>query len=471
MAKFPNMKRIKCIHFVGVGGSGMSGIAEVLLNKGYKITGSDISENHTIEYLQEMGVQFFLGHHAANVANADIVVVSTAIAKDNPEVVAAHKKHIPVLRRAEMLGELMRLQYGIAVAGTHGKTTTTSLIASVLSEADLDPTFVIGGILNSAGTHAQLGDSEFFVAEADESDASFLYLHPKIAVVTNIDADHMQTYKDDMAELRQAFLDFLHRLPLDGLAILCIDDPIIREMLPDIARPIITYGFSKDADIQASGFKQIGLKSTFVVTRKADDKKFPVVLNLPGRHNVLNALATIATAFECNVSEGTMNCSLSKFQGVGRRSQIHGEFNLTQGHITLIDDYGHHPREIDVTLEAMRDAWPKRRLVLVFQPHRYTRTQSLFDDFATVLAKADKLVLLDIYPANEKPIPGVSGEVLINAVKQKGAVDPVFIEDIADLPFALEGLMQDGDVLLLQGAGSIGISALKLKKRFTEACT
>ena len=465
------MKRIKCIHFVGVGGSGMSGIAEVLLNKGYKITGSDISENHTIEYLQEMGVQFFLGHHAANVANADIVVVSTAIAKDNPEVVAAHKKHIPVLRRAEMLGELMRLQYGIAVAGTHGKTTTTSLIASVLSEADLDPTFVIGGILNSAGTHAQLGDSEFFVAEADESDASFLYLHPKIAVVTNIDADHMQTYKDDMAELRQAFLDFLHRLPLDGLAILCIDDPIIREMLPDIARPIITYGFSKDADIQASGFKQIGLKSTFVVTRKADDKKFPVVLNLPGKHNVLNALATIATAFECNVSEGTMNCSLSKFQGVGRRSQIHGEFNLTQGHITLIDDYGHHPREIDVTLEAMRDAWPKRRLVLVFQPHRYTRTQSLFDDFATVLAKADKLVLLDIYPANEKPIPGVSGEVLINAVKQKGAVDPVFIEDIADLPFALEGLMQDGDVLLLQGAGSIGISALKLKKRFTEACT
>ncbi len=464
------MKRIKCIHFVGVGGSGMSGIAEVLLNKGYTITGSDISENHTVEYLQEMGVQFFQGHHATNIINADIVVVSTAIAKDNPEVVAAHKKRIPVLRRAEMLGELMRLQYGIAVAGTHGKTTTTSLIASVLSEAGLDPTFVIGGVLNSAGTHAQLGDSEFFVAEADESDASFLYLQPKIAVVTNIDADHMQTYKDDMDELRQAFLEFLHRLPLDGLAILCIDDPVIREILPDIARPIITYGFSKDADIQASEFKQTGLKSAFVVTRKADDKKFPVVLNLPGKHNVLNALATIATAFECNVSEGIMNCSLSKFQGVGRRSQIHGEFNLTQGHITLVDDYGHHPREIDVTLEAMHDAWPKRRLVLVFQPHRYTRTQSLFDDFAKVLAKADKLILLDIYPASEKPIPGVNGEVLLDAVKQRGAVDPVFIEDIADLPFALEGLMQDGDILLLQGAGSIGISALKLKKRFTEAC-
>lgn len=456
---------IKHIHFVGIGGSGMSGIAEVLLNQGYVISGSDLNVSVVTKRLQDLGIQVFIGHKASNVINADVVVVSTAVTEANPEVKAAHKYHIPVLRRAQMLGELMRLQQGIAIAGTHGKTTVTSLVASLLTEGGLDPTFVIGGLLNSAGTHAKLGNSRFFVAEADESDASFLYLQPKMAVVTNIDIDHMQTYKNDINCLHKTFLDFLHRLPLSGLAVVCIDDPIIRDILPKIARSLITYGFSDDADVQAIDFQQIGTQSTFKVKRKANQTELPVILNLPGKHNALNALAAMAIATECGVKDAAICQALTRFQGVGRRFQIYGKLNFNSKQVTLIDDYGHHPLEISVTLQAIRDAWPKKRIVLAFQPHRYTRTQDLFDDFVATLSQADQLILLEIYPASEKPIPGVTSRSLLDAITTKSQLKPQLVENIENLPMALAGIVQDGDILLLQGAGSIGDMAAQLGKR------
>jgi UDP-N-acetylmuramate--alanine ligase len=463
-----HMKRVKNIHFIGIGGSGMSGIAEVLLNQGYAVSGSDVNTNAAINRLQTLGAQIFHTHHADHVADADLIVSSSAIAKDNPEIQAAHAKRIPVLPRAQMLGELMRLQQGIAIAGTHGKTTTTSLVTSLLTKGGLDPTFVIGGLLNSAGTNARLGTGQYFVAEADESDASFLYLQPKMAIITNIDSDHMQTYNDDFDCLQQAFIKFLHNLPFYGLAVICIDDPVIKTLLPKIERPVITYGFDETADIMALDFKQVGTVSNFKVKFKNDNQILPIILNLPGKHNVLNSLAAIAIAIECGVSTTDICAALANFQGVGRRLQMRGEFIVKQNKILLVDDYGHHPREIAVTLQALRDAWPDRRLVLVFQPHRYSRTKALFDDFAQVLAKPDVMVLLDIYPAGEKPIAGISAKTLNDAIQKYGNKPPVFVEKISDLTAVLEYTLQDGDVLLMQGAGNIGAEVLKLVEKWEK---
>ncbi len=468
MAKTPNMQRIKNIHFIGIGGSGMSGIAEVMLNQGYIISGSDINQNNAVNRLQNLGAKIFLNHNADYINIADVVIVSSAISKDNPELKAARVKRVPVLPRAQMLGELMRLQYGIAVAGTHGKTTTTSLIASILTEAKLDPTFVIGGLLNSAGSHAKLGASKYFVAEADESDASFLHLQPKMTVVTNIDFDHMQTYNGSISCLRHTFLNFLHCLPFYGLAVVCIDDPIIKQILSDVARPIITYGFDKAAEVRALEFEQVGIKCQFKVQRKNSKRSLPIILNLPGKHNVLNALAAMTIARECGVSDKVICQALAKFQGVSRRFQIHGELNFKRGKVLLIDDYGHHPREIIAALQAIRDAWPQKRLVLVFQPHRYTRTKMLFDDFTQALSNVDVLLLSEIYSAGEKPIAGITGRALAQSIRQGGKIAPIFVEQLQDLPWLLENILQDGDILLIQGAGNIGSVAQQLAMKYDK---
>jgi len=452
------MHRIKFIHFVGIGGAGMSGIAEVLLNQGYKISGSDKQENNATRRLAKLGAKIFYEHDAKNIDLANVLVTSSAIALDNPEVIAARKLRIPVIPRAQMLAELMRFHHGIAIAGTHGKTTTTSLIASLLSEGGLDPTFVIGGLLNSAGVHARLGQSRYFIAEADESDASFLCLSPTISVITNIDADHMLTYDNDFQRLKQAFLDFIHRLPFYGLVIVCIDDPVIKEILPQIARSVITYGFDKSADIRALEFVQSGITSIFKVQTK--DTELNITLNLPGRHNALNALAAIAVGIECKIKPNLIAKSLQHFKGVGRRFDIRGE--LAAPNVLVIDDYGHHPREIQVTLEAIKAAWPKRRLVLAFQPHRYTRTQALFDDFVKILATADELLLLEIYPASETPIPGISSHALAERIKQLGKITTSVAKDIDQLLKFLKNVLHDNDILLLQGAGNIGSVSQKL---------
>ncbi|KPJ67721.1 MAG: UDP-N-acetylmuramate--alanine ligase [Coxiella sp. DG_40] len=468
MTRTPSIQRVKNIHFIGIGGSGMSGIAEVMLNQGYTISGSDVNENDAIRRLLSLGAKVFLNHNADYINVADLVVISSAISESNPELKAARAKRIPVLARAQMLGELMRLRYGIAIAGTHGKTTTTSLIASILTEAKLDPTFVVGGLLNSAGAHGKLGASEYFVAEADESDASFLHLRPKMAVVTNIDFDHMQTYNGSIDCLQRAFLNFLHCLPFDGLAVVCIDDPVIKQILSSIARPMITYGFDETAEIRALGLKQIGVKCQFNVQRKNCKKSLPIVLNLPGKHNVLNALAAMTIASECGVSDNVICQTLSKFQGVSRRFQIHGELNFKRGKILLIDDYGHHPREITATLQAVREAWPRKRLVLAFQPHRYTRTSMLFDDFVQVLSGADILLLLEIYSAGEKPLQGITSRALARSIRQRGVVKPIFVEQLQDLPWVLENILLDGDILLMQGAGNIGDMAQQLVKKYGQ---
>jgi len=456
------MRRAKNIHFIGIGGSGMNGIAEVLLNQGYTITGSDQANNSVIARLRAAGALIFSTHDPKNVVNADVVVISSAIGEDNPELLVAREKRIPVLPRAQMLAELMRFHYGIAIAGTHGKTTTTSLVASILAEGELDPTFVIGGLLNSAGSNARLGKSRYFIVEADESDASFLYFNPVISVITNIDVDHMQTYENDFNKLKRTFIDFVHRLPFYGSLIACVDDPNVREIIPQIARSVITYGFSAEADVQGLEYVQDGWCAHFKVRRKcfADQRTgeslLDVNLNLPGKHNALNALAAIAVATELNVGDEAIRTALSKFSGVGRRLQIHGVLHFPCGNAVLIDDYGHHPEEIRVTLQALRSVWPQRRLVLAFQPHRYTRTKSLFDDFAAVLSEVDLLLLLDIYSAGEESIVGISGQALAHSIRQRGKVDPVFISDIAMLPGIIANVIGDNDVLLLQGAGSIG---------------
>ncbi|MDO8934245.1 MAG: UDP-N-acetylmuramate--L-alanine ligase [Rhodocyclaceae bacterium] len=455
--------KVKRIHFVGIGGSGMSGIAEVLANQGFEVSGSDLAESATTRRLAGLGIRIAVGHAAANVADADAVVVSTAVREENPEVVAARARHVPVVPRAQMLAELMRLKQGIAIAGTHGKTTTTSLVASCLAEGNVDPTFVIGGRLNSAGANARLGSGEFLVAEADESDASFLFLSPVISVVTNIDADHMETYGHDFNRLKQAFVDFLHRLPFYGVAVLCLDDPNVREILPRVAKQVVTYGLDPAANIRAENIVAAGGQMRFdCVRRNGTTSRIAVTLNLPGMHNVLNALAAIAVATEVGIADSDIVKALAEFKGVGRRFQSYGEVALRNadgtegGHFTLIDDYGHHPVEMAATLAAARGAFPGQRIVLAFQPHRYTRTRDCFEDFVKVLSGVDALLLAEVYAAGEAPIVAADGRTLARAIRVSGKVEPVFVEDIAAMPQAILDTARDGDVVMTMGAGTIG---------------
>jgi UDP-N-acetylmuramate--alanine ligase len=458
----PEMRRIRQVHFIGIGGAGMSGIAEVLLNQGYSITGSDLRESRVTSRLVAMGMQVFIGHHEDHVKEADVVVTSTAINDENPEIVFARANRIPLVPRAEMLAELMRYRHSIAVAGTHGKTTTTSLLASLLAEGGLDPTFVIGGLLNSAGTNAKLGASRFLVAEADESDASFLHLQPMTAIVTNIDADHMSTYGGDFSKLTDTFISFLHNLPFYGLVVACIDDDNVKSILPDVSRPVITYGVSAQADYRAVNIKQIGLCMMFTVQRPGESADLNVILNVPGQHNVLNALAAIAVATDEGVSDEAICAALKKFEGVGRRFQVCGEFDTANGNVLMVDDYGHHPSEVKVTLDTVRASWPERRLVMVYQPHRYSRTRDLFEDFIQVLSEVDCLLLMEIYPADEEPIPGADGRSLCRSIRQRGLVDPVFVDHGEDVIAVLARELKDGDVLLMQGAGNIGALSVRL---------
>lgn len=451
------MGRVKHIHLVGIGGVGMAGIAEVLLSQGYRVSGSDLAETPLTHRLRSIGADIFLGHQASHIANADVVVRSSAVHLDNPELQAASQAHIPIVPRAEMLGELMRFRYGIAIAGTHGKTTTTSLVTSILAEEGIDPTFVIGGRLNSAGSNARLGTGRYLVAEADESDASFLYLKPMISVVTNIDADHMSTYHDNFDELRKTFLDFLHRLPFYGLAVLCVDDAVVKELLPKVSRPIVTYGLDDDADFKAFAISQSGIKTQFLVKRPNGLPPLTINLNLPGRHNVLNALAAIAIATELKISDRSIQSALEKFAGIGRRFQIYGDFTLSQNRIvTLVDDYGHHPREIAATLQAARQSWPERRIVMVYQPHRYTRTRDLLNDFCEVLSQPDLLILLEVYSAGEARIEGADSTTLARLIQERGALTPHLIAQHPELAAKLQAVLREGDILLMQGAGNIG---------------
>jgi UDP-N-acetylmuramate--alanine ligase len=451
--------KVRHIHFVGIGGSGMNGIAEVLLNLGFQVSGSDISSNSATKRLKKLGATVYLGHDGQNLNSADAVVVSTAVKPDNPEVLAARARRTPIVPRAMMLAELMRLRQGIAVAGTHGKTTTTSLIASVLARGGFDPTFVIGGKLNSSGTNAKLGTGEFIVAEADESDASFLYLHPILAVITNIDADHMETYGHDFGRLKQAFVDFVEHLPFYGMAMLCIDDANVREILPRISKPVTTYGLSEDAQIRAINVRHQGGQMHFTAQcrQNGTPKELDITLNLAGMHNVLNALAAIAIALETGVADEAIVSALAEFQGVGRRFQRYGEIALPGGgSFTLIDDYGHHPVEMQATLAAVRGAFPGKRLVLAFQPHRFTRTRDLFEDFVKVLCSVDALVLAEVYAAGEPPIVAANGRALMHALRVAGQSEAVFVENIQDMPQAITQMARDGDVVVTMGAGSIG---------------
>jgi len=458
----PEMRRIERIHFVGIGGAGMCGIAEVLLNTGYQISGSDIQSSKVTKRLQDKGITVFIGHKEVNVAGVDVVVCSTAVNEDNPEIVQAKASRIPIVPRAEMLAELMRYRHGIAVAGTHGKTTTTSLIASVFAEAGLDPTFVIGGLLNSAGTNAQLGESRFLVAEADESDASFLHLQPMVSVVTNIEADHMATYEGDFNKLKKTFVEFLHNLPFYGMAIMCIDDDIVRELLPVIGRATLTYGFSEDADFSIVAIEEQGLKTSFSVRRPGVDEDLRVTINMPGNHNVLNATAAIAVATDEGIDDEAIQRGLEKFEGVGRRFQVYGEFDVEDGSVLLVDDYGHHPTEVEATISAARQAWPDRRLVMIYQPHRYTRTKDLYEDFVRVLSTVDSLLLLEVYSAGEDPIPGADGRSLSRSIRSRGLIDPVFVEKIESVAEVLKSIVRPGDVVLTQGAGNVGGIAAEL---------
>lgn len=461
MAEIPEMRRITRIHFVGIGGSGMNGIAEVLMNQGYQVSGSDLGRSAVTERLTQLGASVFIGHAAQNIEGADAVVVSSAVKADNPEVVAARELRIPVVPRAEMLAEIMRFRHGIAIAGTHGKTTTTSLIASILGEAGMDPTFVIGGRLNSAGTNARLGASRYLVAEADESDASFLHLTPMVSVVTNIEADHMQTYGNDFSRLTQTFVDFLHNLPFYGVAVLCVDDPVVREIMPSVSRTVITYGVSDDADVRARDIKQVGMCNRFVACRKGLPD-LPVELHIPGHHNVLNALAAIAVATDEGVADAAIVKALREFQGVGRRFQVYGELELPVGSVMLVDDYGHHPSEVAATLQAIRSGWPGKRVVMIFQPHRYSRTSDLYEDFVKVLATVDVLLLLDVYPAGEAPIPGADSRSLCRSIRQRAKVEPMHVDNLEEIEAVLQRVLQDGDLVLTQGAGNVGALAARL---------
>ncbi|WP_296222631.1 UDP-N-acetylmuramate--L-alanine ligase [Pseudomonas sp. UBA2684] len=449
------MRRIRRIHFVGIGGAGMCGIAEVLLNLGYEVSGSDLKASAVTERLENFGAQIFIGHRAENAEHADVLVVSSAINTANPEVATALERRIPVVPRAEMLAELMRYRHGVAVAGTHGKTTTTSLLASVFAAGGLDPTFVIGGRLNAAGTNAQLGTSRYLIAEADESDASFLHLQPMVAVVTNIDMDHMSTYEGDFNKLKKTFVEFLHNLPFYGLAVMCVDDPIVREILPQVARPTVTYGFDEGADVRAINVRQQGMQTFFTVLRR-DRAPLDVSVNMPGNHNVLNALATIAIASDEGISDAAIVQGLSCFQGVGRRFQVYGDLPVDGGSVMLVDDYGHHPREVAAVIKAVRGGWPERRLVMVYQPHRFSRTRDLYEDFVQVLADANVLLLMEVYPAGEEPIPGADSKHLCHSIRQRGQLDPIYIERGIELAPLIKPLLRAGDILLCQGAGDIG---------------
>jgi UDP-N-acetylmuramate--alanine ligase len=462
------MGRIRNIHFVGIGGAGMAGIAEVLLNLGYAVSGTDLKLTSVTERLRSLGARVVEGHAAANLVDADVVVVSSAVAADNPEIVAAHTRRIPVVRRAEMLAELMRFRYGIAIAGTHGKTTTTSLIASVLAEARLDPTFVIGGRLASADANAKLGSGQYLVAEADESDASFLHLQPMIAVVTNIDADHLGSYENDLGRLKQGFLDFLHNLPFYGLAVMCNDDANTRDLIPSLGRRVVSYGFGERADVRAAAVERMGLKTRFTVESKERSGPLEVELNLPGVHNVLNSLAAVAVAAELEIADAPLLKALAEFSGVDRRLQVQGTVATAAGRVTFVDDYGHHPTELAATIAAARDAWPGRRLVVCFQPHRYTRTLSLIDDFAQVLSTVDALILTNVYSAGETPLAGADGKSLARAVRVRGAVEPIFIEDLSELAATLSQILKADDVVLTLGAGSIGAVAPTLPRVLAE---
>jgi UDP-N-acetylmuramate--alanine ligase len=461
----PEMRRIRGIHFVGIGGAGMCGIAEVLANQGYAISGSDIKESPVVDHLRSLGARVEIGHRAENIGDADVVVTSSAVNTDNLEVAEAHARRVPVVPRAEMLAELMRFRHGIAVAGTHGKTTTTSMVAAILGEAGLDPTFVIGGRLNSAGTNARLGQSRYLVAEADESDASFLHLQPMSAIVTNIDADHMHTYGGDFARLENTFIEFLHNLPFYGVAVLCVDDPVVRKLLPRVNRQVIRYGFSDDADLRAENVRQTGMSTAFRVVR-TEGEPLEITLNMPGRHNVLNALAAIAVAADEGADDEAIVRGLNGFTGVGRRFDVLGEYPCADGgSATLVDDYGHHPREVAATIAAIRDGWPGRRLVMLFQPHRYTRTRDLYEDFVDVLGGVDQLLMLEVYSAGEDAIPGADTRALMRSLRQRARVEPVFVDDPAKLPELLANVLQGGDLLVTQGAGNVGGIARELAAR------
>ncbi len=450
------MRRIKNIHFIGIGGAGMSGIAEVFHNLGYIISGSDIAEGPTLRHLRELGIEIQIAHHRENIDGVHVVVVSTAIDADNPEIVAAKAERIPVVRRAEMLAELMRFRRGIAVAGTHGKTTVTSLVASVLAEGNIDPTYVIGGKLNSSASHARLGLSDYLVAEADESDASFLYLQPMMSIITNIDQDHLSTYEGEFERLKATFVEFLHHLPFYGLAILCIDDPVVREIIQSIARPMLTYGESEDADVRITAIRPKGAKTDFTVMLPNQDEPLEIELNLTGRHNVLNATAAISVAWELDVNRDDIQTALAGFSGIGRRFQINENVPVSGGKVMHIDDYGHHPNEIKATIEGIRAAWPDKRLAVVFQPHRYTRTRDLFEDFVQVLSEVDALILTEVYAAGEKPVNDADGRALARAIRIRGKIDPIFVEELKSLDEVVDNILLDGDIFLTLGAGSIG---------------
>ncbi|WP_440054216.1 UDP-N-acetylmuramate--L-alanine ligase [Pseudoalteromonas sp. T1lg65] len=454
------MRRINTIHFIGIGGAGMGGIAEVLAYEGYRITGSDIAKSAMTQRLESAGATVFIGHAEANVATADVVVVSSAIDESNPEIIAAKANRIPVVRRAEMLAELMRFRHGIAIAGTHGKTTTTSLIASIFAQAQLDPTFIIGGLLNSAGSNAKVGSSEYLIAEADESDASFLHLQPMVSVITNIEADHMDTYDGDLEKMKDTYVEFIHNLPFYGLAVVCIDSPVVSALLPRFARPIITYGESVDADYQLLDFKQTKSTSSFKVKTKSGEL-LNVNLNMPGKHNALNATAAIAVAKDHDIDNQAIYQALTQFEGVGRRFQHYGTFNNEVGEVMLVDDYGHHPSEVAVTIQAAKTGWPDKRLVMIYQPHRYSRTRDLYEDFVKVLCDVDKLLLLDVYSAGESPIVGADSKSLCRSLRQRG-IEPIHVSDTSELAKVLAETMQDGDLILTQGAGNIGKIVAKL---------
>jgi UDP-N-acetylmuramate--alanine ligase len=460
----PEMRRIKTVHFIGIGGAGMCGIAEVLQNQGYAITGSDIAESANTRRLKDLGATVFIGHAESNIEFADVVVYSSAVTMKNPEMRAAAAAKLPLLARAEMLAELMRYRHSIAIAGTHGKTTTTSLLASVLAASGADPTFIIGGLLNSAGTNARLGESRYLVAEADESDASFMHLQPMVAVVTNIEADHMGTYGGDFEKVKETFINFLHNLPFYGLAVLCIDDPSVREIMPLVSRPKLTYGFSEDADFRIENLSQHGGETRFEVYHRETGNRLPITLNMPGRHNALNATAALAVAVDEGLELAAIKQGLENFSGVGRRFDVQGVFPLGDGEIMLVDDYGHHPTEVAATILALREGWPDKRLVMLFQPHRYSRTSDLYDDFVDVLCEVDVLLLLEVYAAGEKKIAGADSRSLGRSIRLRGKVDPIFVQDEADVLGILEGIVADGDIVVTQGAGSVGALAKQLSE-------
>jgi UDP-N-acetylmuramate--alanine ligase len=473
----PEMRRVRHIHFVGIGGAGMGGIAEVLANEGYEISGSDLAPNAVTQHLSKLGATIYFNHRAENVSNASVVVVSTAVSQDNPEIIAAREARIPVIRRAEMLAELMRFRHGIAVAGTHGKTTTTAMVSSIYAEGGLDPTFVNGGLVKAAGTHARLGSSRYLIAEADESDASFLHLQPMVAIVTNIEADHMDTYQGDFENLKQTFINFLHNLPFYGRAVLCVDDVVIRDLIPRVGRQITTYGFSEDADVRIASYEQHGAQGHFTLARH-DKPLMRVTLNAPGRHNALNAAAAVAVATEEGIEDDEILSALESFQGTGRRFDFLGEYpiqdvNGKPGTAMLVDDYGHHPTEVDVTIQAARAGWPDKQLVMIFQPHRYTRTRDLYDDFANVLSQVDVLLMLDVYSAGETPIPGADSRSLCRTIRGRGKVDPILVSDHDAVLDMLAPKLSGNDLILVQGAGNVGriartLSELKLQPQMKE---